>query len=58
MTLETVIANLENTIRGKRLLLDDMMAYHGGSTNVTREFLQIHIDELERILADLKKINQ
>ena len=56
MTLETVIANVENTIRGKRLRLDGMMAYHGGSTNVTREFLQIHIDDLERILADLNRI--
>ena len=56
MKLETVIANLENTIRGKRQLLDDMMAYHGGSTNVTREFLQINIAELERILTDLKRI--
>jgi hypothetical protein len=57
MTLETVIANLENTIHGKRQLLDGMIDYPMALT-VTREFVQINIAELERILEDLKQINQ
>ena len=58
MDLETVIANLENTIQGKRQLLDHIHHYDGGVSQVTREFVQINIAELERILEDLKKINQ
>ena len=57
MTLETVIANLENTIRGKRLRLDGMM-YERGYSAQDREYVNVNIDDLERILADLKKINQ
>jgi len=56
MTLETVIANLENTIQGKRQLLYDMM-YERGYSAQDREYVNVNIDELERILADLKKIN-
>jgi len=55
MTLETVIANLENTIQGKQALLSDM-DFYGGSNRYTREFLRININELERILADLRVI--
>jgi len=56
MTLETVIANLENTIRGKRQLLDGMM-YERAYSAQDREYVNVNIDELERILTDLKKIN-
>jgi hypothetical protein len=57
MKLETVIANLENTIQGKRQLLYGMM-YERGYSAQDREYVNININELERILADLKKINQ
>jgi len=57
MTLNTVIANLENTIQGKRQLLYDMM-YERGYSAQDREYVNVNIDDLERILADLKKINQ
>jgi len=55
MKLETVIANVENTIRGKRQLLDDMM-YERGYSAQDREYVNVNIDDLERILADLKRI--
>jgi hypothetical protein len=58
MTLETVISNLENTIWGKRQLLDHMHHYDGGVSQVTREFVKINIAELERILEDLKKLKE
>lgn len=58
ITLQTVIANLENTIAGKRALLDNMQYYSGNasSIDVTSEFLRINITELNRILDDLKQI--
>jgi hypothetical protein len=61
MTLETVIANLENTIQGKQALLRDIDFYSGtpsstASSQYTREFLRININELNRILSDLKKV--
>ncbi|CAB4122589.1 hypothetical protein UFOVP29_40 [uncultured Caudovirales phage] len=56
MTLETVIANLERTIVGKRMLLDSMMSYSGHSTDTMREYVRINIVELSRILNDLKEI--
>lgn len=60
MTLEQVIANLERTIQGKRgLLFDSINFYTGGdgvAERVTSEFLRVNIGELERILTDLKRV--
>lgn len=58
ITLQTVIANLENTIAGKRALLDNMQYYsdNASSIDVTSEFLRINITELKQILDDLKQI--
>jgi hypothetical protein len=62
MTLDQVIRNLENTILGKRgLLFDSINFYTGGdgvAERVTSEFLRVNISELERILADLKKVQE
>ncbi len=61
MTLDQVIRNLENTIQGKRGLLDSINFYTGGNgqaEQVTAEFLRVNISELERILADLKKVQE
>ena len=57
MTLETVITNLENTIAGKRMLLDSLIDGSSSSTELTREYVRINISELSRILDDLKQIN-
>ena len=61
MTLAQVIANLENTIQGKRSLLSDLEFYTGGNgraEQVTAEFIRVNISELERILADLKRVRE
>jgi hypothetical protein len=62
MTLDQVIRNLENTILGKRgLLFDSINFYTGGDgvvERVTSEFLRVNISELERILTDLKQVQE
>lgn len=65
MNIQTVKANLRNTIAGKEKMLADMVDRnkHGWfnstseivSTRATIEFLKINIDELKRILADLEQ---
>lgn len=62
MNIETVISNLENTISGKDKLLtrlDNTKFEHGAvfaeAMNLsTIQFLRINIEELNRILDDLK----
>jgi hypothetical protein len=59
MTLAQVIANLENTIQGKRELLSNMAHYSGGFdrvSQVTQSFVEVNVAELERILQDLRKV--
>ncbi len=52
MNIELLIANLENTIAGKEL-------YLAGCTNPTaRAFVQLNVDELKRILADAKVVQE
>ncbi len=61
MTLDQVIRNIENTILGKRELLDSLNFYTGGNGQsewVTAEFIRVNISELERILVDLKKVQE
>ena len=62
MNLQTVIANLRNTIAGKEHLLDqyaraldgDKMLYEQKiAVGAAKEFLEINIAELKRILDDL-----
>lgn len=53
--VRVVIVNLENTISGKQGLLDDMNHYSGLTNRVMEEYLRINIDELQRILVDLRK---
>ena len=64
MNLSTVITNLKNTIAGKEHLLDqyaraldgDKMLYEQKiAVGAAKEFLQINIDELRRILQDVEK---
>ena len=65
MNLQTVITNLKNTIAGKEQLLAEKIdrKEHGwfNSTSeivanrATIEFLEIYINELKRILADVEQ---
>ena len=63
MNIQTVAGNLRNTIAGKQTMLDrliqrqavkrefhDEVAYFA-----TKEFLEINIDELKRILQDVEQ---
>ena len=55
--IKTVVTNIENTIAGKQKLLDDLSYYSGTLVNdVTQQFLKINVDELKRILSDLKQV--
>jgi hypothetical protein len=49
MDIQTIITNLERTIKGKTEYLSHI-------TGVKAEILQINIDELQRILDDLKSV--
>ena len=66
MNIQTVADNLRNTIAGKQTMLDklnqrkdvkrefhDEVAYFA-----TKEFLEINIGELKRILADVESISE
>lgn len=64
MNLQTVITNLKNTIAGKEALLESIKAksrQHGGVdamvSGATIGFLEVNIDELNRILDDLVEVS-
>ena len=61
MNIQTVAANLRNTIAGKEFLLEKMQqgtdsqdAVDRAVASATMAFLKINIDELKRILADVE----
>ena len=63
MNIQTVAQNLRNTIAGKEHLLEqysrslegDKMLYEQKiAVGAAKEFVQINIDELKRILADVE----
>jgi len=52
MKIDLLVQNLENTIAGKELLASTV-------TNATvRQFIQINIEELKRILNDAKAVQE
>jgi hypothetical protein len=59
MNIETIAANLRNTISGKEMLLE---TYKNSSVNpypkfvkeAMIQFLEVNLDELKRILQDLE----
>lgn len=64
MNIYTVRDNLKNTISGKELMLDSHKQYlriarwsigENIAIDATVKFLEINIDELKRILADVEK---
>jgi len=61
MNIQTVQANLRNTIAGKEKMLAHMNENCGYAStgqvmahNATVEFLKVNIDELKRILTDVE----
>ena len=62
MNIQTVAANLRNTIAGKEALLSSIRAASQMDLDIaaemvnhtTEQFLNINIDELKRILADVE----
>ena len=60
MNLQTVITNLKSTIAGKEMLLatyenPEVKAYPKAVRETMATMLEINIDELKRILADVEK---
>ena len=62
MNIQTVAENLRNTIKGKEAMLGGLKSTldvrdTGARMSLiaTREFLEINIDELKRILQDVEK---
>ena len=53
MTIDEVIANIDNTIRGKMMFVRDL-----GFGNPLEEVVLINIGELTRIRADLIKVKE
>lgn len=54
--METMLklrANLENTIAGKRTLIRRLRHSQGIAADTSAEFLQLNVDELVRILAEV-----
>ena len=52
MKLQEVIDGLDRTITGKEELLSII------SNDTIRQFIQINVDELKRILEDLQKVKK
>jgi hypothetical protein len=54
MKLETVQANLRNTIAGKQAMLDGLKVSEKEGYFIIKNWLEINIDELKRILTDVE----
>ena len=52
MNIDKLVANLENTIAGKELLVASIQ------NPALRELIQLNVDELKRILADAKVVQE
>jgi len=53
VNIQTVAENLRNTIAGKEALLEEYRTQRPHS--VVRDFLEVNINELRRILADVEQ---
>ena len=54
MNIQTVAANLRNTIAGKQAMLDSLIASNKPGYEIIKTWLEDNIGELERILADVE----
>ena len=56
MNIETLAENLRRTISGKRLMLNSLKDGGDAGLYTLRHMLNLNIEELERILADVENI--
>lgn len=54
MNIQTVAQNLRNTIAGKQAMLDGLRASEKEGYYIIKQWLEINIDELTKILADVE----
>jgi hypothetical protein len=55
MNIQTVADNLRNTIAGKQAMLDGLKVSEKEGYFIIKNWLEINIDELQRILADVEQ---
>ncbi len=55
MNIQTVAQNLRNTIAGKQAMLDGLRVSNKEGYYIIKQWLEINIDELSKILADVEK---
>ena len=55
MNISTVAQNLRNTIAGKQAMLDGLKVSEKEGYYIIKQWLEINIDELKKILADVEK---
>lgn len=55
--LQKIIDLLEQTIQGKIEYRDELLFYNGAG-DIGVQYLNVNIEELQRILLDLQKIDQ
>lgn len=60
MNIQVFIRNLEQTIAGKRAFLESeyFLSARPFVASVAKDFIEDNIKELEKILADAKKVEQ
>jgi len=55
MNIQTVATNLRNTIAGKQAMLDGLRVSEKEGYYIIKQWLEINIDELQRILGDVEQ---
>ena len=55
MNIQTVAENLRNTIAGKQAMLDGLKVSEKEGYYIIKQWLEINIDELKKILADVEQ---
>jgi hypothetical protein len=54
MNIQTVAENLKHTIAGKQAMLDGLKVSEKEGYYIIKQWLEINIEELQRILADVE----
>ena len=55
MNIQTVAENLRKTIAGKQAMLDGLKVSEKEGYYIIKQWLEINIDELKRILQDVEQ---
>jgi hypothetical protein len=55
MNIQTVAENLRNTIAGKQAMLDSLKVSDKEGYYIIKQWLEINIDELTKILKDVEQ---